>query len=88
MKLENKKNIDEKDNESEKEEKLSIVERVKNKTRKEIIEISKKRIDEKFKFKNDELLRYNLIQKLKELKPNNPYYYDFIFLIADLKKSL
>lgn len=86
--IKEQKNVDKKDNNSEKEEKLTLVDRVKNKTRKEIIEMSRKRVMEKFKFKYDEKLRFNMIQKLQELKPDDPYYYDLIFFISDLKKTV
>ena len=80
--------IDEKDNNLEKYGQLSLFERLKNKTRKEIIEMSKKRVMNKFKFKYDEKLRSNMIKKLHELKTDDPYYDDLIFLISDLKKTV
>ena len=73
---------------SEKDEQLPLIEKLKGKTRKEIIEISKKRVMNKFGFKYDEKLRLNMIKKLQELNPNDPYYYDLIFCIADLKKTV
>ena len=72
----------------EKDEQLPFIEKLKGKTRKEIIEISKKRVMNKFGFKYDEKLRLNMIKKLQELNPNDPYYYDLIFCIADLKKTV
>lgn len=48
--------------------------------------MSMKRVIEKFKFKKNEDLRSNMIEKLKELKPNDPYYYDLVFLIEDSRR--
>ena len=68
--------------------KIPKFERLKNKTREEIIAISKKRIMKKYNFKYDEKLRYNLIKKFKELKPDDPYFDDFIFFISDLRRTV
>ena len=74
--------------ESEKdEEELSFLERIKNKSRKEIIEMSRKRVMKRFQFK-PENLRNSMIKKLNELDPNDPCYHDLIFLIGDLRKII
>lgn len=67
---------------------LTLVERIKNKTREEIIENAEKRIMEKFKFKYDETLLYNMRKKLKELDVNDPYFDDLLFVIAEYKKTV
>lgn len=61
------------------------IERLKNTPRQQIIEISKQRVRERFNFKFDERIRHNMIQKLKELNPNDPYYQDLIFLIGEYR---
>ena len=76
------------ENDSENNKQLSLFERIKNKTREEIIEMSKKRIMEKYKFKFDESIRYNMIKKMKELDVNDPYYYDLLFAISEYKKTV
>ena len=86
--IEEQKKVDEKKNNLEKDMQLSLFERLRGKTREEIIEMSKKRVMTKFNFKYDETLRYNMMKKLKELKKDDPYRQDLIFLIADLKKTV
>ena len=61
------------------------IEKLKNTSRQQIIEISKKRIKERFNFKFDESIRHNMIQKLKELDKDDPYYQDLIFLIGEYR---
>ena len=65
---------------------FSLYERIKGKSKEEILKMSMKRVIEKFKFKKNEDLRSNMIEKLKELKPNDPYYYDLVFLIEDSRR--
>ena len=76
------------DKNSKKEVEFTLLERIKNKTREEIIEISEKRIMEKYKFKCDESLLFNMRNKLKELDENDPYFYDLLFVIAEYKKKV
>ena len=65
---------------------LSFYERYKNKSREQIVEECRKRVFKKFKFKFDDNLRYNMIQKLKEMDKKNPYCYDLIILIEDSRR--
>ena len=74
---------DEKDND---EDELPFLERIKNKSRVQILEECRKRVFKRFKFKLDENLRYNMIQKLKQLNKNDSYYHDLIFLIEDSRR--
>ena len=69
-----------------KDKKFWSIEKMKNLSRQQILEIAKKRIIERFDFKFDETLRHNMIQKLKELDANDPYYQDLIFLIGEYRK--
>ena len=65
---------------------LSFIERVKDKTHKEVVEMCKKRVMERFNFKLDENLRDNLIKKLAELDKSDPYYEDLFIVIGDLRR--
>ena len=75
----------EKDND---EEELPFLERIKNKSRAQILEECRKRVFKRFKFKFDENLRYNMIQKLKQIDKNDPCYHDLIFLIEDSRRTV
>ena len=80
------KNEDQKDENDNDEDELPFLERIKNKSRVQIIEECRKRVFKRFKFKFDDNLRYNMIQKLKQLDKNDSYYHDLIFLIEDSRK--
>ena len=80
------KNEDQKYENDNDEDELPFLERIKNKSRVQIIEECRKRVFKRFKFKFDDNLRYNMIQKLKQLDKNDSYYHDLIFLIGDSRK--
>lgn len=65
---------------------LSFSERVKNKTHKEVVEMCKKRVMERFNLKLDEKLRDNLIKLTKKLDKKDPYYEDLFIVIGDLRR--
>ena len=41
---------------------------------------------ERFKFPPNEDFRYNMIQKVKELDANDPYYEDLCIVIGDYRR--
>ena len=65
---------------------LSFSERVKNKTHKEVVEMCKKRVMEKFDLKLDEKLVGDLIKLTKILDKKDPYYEDLFIVIGDLRR--
>ena len=68
------------------EEELPFYERYLNKSREQIVKECRKRVFKYFKFKLDDNLRYNMIQKLKEIDKNNPYFHDLIILIEESRR--
>ena len=76
----------ESENVKDNEENLSFNERIKGKTHKEVVEMSRKRVLKRFNFKYDENLRDNLIKTLKKLNSDDPYYNDLLIVIGDLRR--